>query len=96
MNKIVDRDTFLYYLNNADVNWEATARECITKSFELAKENKKLKEKLEEIKEVAKNYRENCKIEGNCLDKRLCSTCYFGGGLEVCEYIADIIEGAEK
>ena len=49
MNKIVDRDTFLYYLDNADVNWEATARECIAKGFELAEENKKLKEKLEKI-----------------------------------------------
>lgn len=52
MNKIVDRDTFLYYLDNADVNWEATARECIAKGFELAEENKKLKEKLEKIESV--------------------------------------------
>lgn len=53
MSKIVDRDTFLYYLDNADVNWEATARECIAKGFELAEENAKLKEKLEKIKELA-------------------------------------------
>ena len=52
-----------------------------------------LEQKLEKIKEIAKTYRENCKIEGNCLDKRLCSTCYFGGGLEVCDDILDIIEG---
>ena len=35
MNKIVDRDTFLHYLDNADINWEVTARECIAKGFEL-------------------------------------------------------------
>jgi hypothetical protein len=52
MNEIVDRDTFLYYLDNADVDWEATARECIAKGFELAEENKKLKEKLEKIKHI--------------------------------------------
>lgn len=59
------------------------------------KQLKRCEQKLEKIKEVAKIYRENCKIEGNCLDKRLCSTCYFCGGLEVCDDILDIIEGAE-
>lgn len=52
MSKIVDRDTFLYYLDNADVDWEATARECIAKGFELGDENKKLKKKLERIESV--------------------------------------------
>ena len=64
MSKIVDRDTFLYYLDNADVNWEATARECIDKAFELAEENKKLKEKLEKIKNiVVANYTCKCALE---------------------------------
>ena len=64
MSKIVDRDTFLYYLDNADVNWEATARECIAKGFELAEENKKLKEKLEKIKDiVVANYTCKCALE---------------------------------
>ena len=49
-DRIVDRDTFLYMLDNADINWEETARECIKKCFELAEENKKLKEKLEGIR----------------------------------------------
>ena len=52
MNKIVDRDTFLHYLDNADINWEVTARECIAKGFELGDENKKLKEKLDDIEYI--------------------------------------------
>lgn len=60
------------------------------------KQLKRCEQKLDKIKEVVEIYRENCKIEGNCLDKRLCSTCYFGGGLEVCDDILDIIEGAEN
>lgn len=56
MSKIVDRDTFLYYLDNADVDWEATARECIAKGFELAEENKKLKEELAEANQLKDMY----------------------------------------
>lgn len=68
-------------------------QEAITK---LNKEKAKLKEKLEKIKEYITDYPNTCKIKGNCIDDRLCSTCFLGGGLEVCEYIADIIEGAEE
>lgn len=68
MNKIVDRDTFMHYLNNADVNWEATARECITKGFELAEENKKLKEKLNDIEYI---------ISYCAISKKSCYFCKF-------------------
>ncbi len=61
-------------------------------NIHLCEYKDELQVKLEKIKEIAENYRENCKIEGNCLDKRLCSTCYFGGGSEVCDYILDIIK----
>ena len=89
MNKIVDRDTFLYYLDNADVDWEATARECIAKGFELAEENKKLKEKLEKIAEISIT----------CLEQEYCSSnCKY---FEKCDvnpnsFILKVIEGAEE
>ncbi len=69
MSLFVDRDTFMHYLNTADVNWEATARECIAKGFELGDENKKLKEKnkqlkqtLQKVKSIAKGVRSYLEI----------------------------------
>lgn len=82
MNEIVDRDTFLYYLDNADVNWEATARECIAKGFELAEENKKLKEQLEKVKKICKKYEE--------------TNTYFDLTFDVINDILKILEGAEE
>ena len=38
-----------------------------------------------------KDYKGQCNIPGNCLDKRLCSTCFIGGALELGESILDII-----
>ena len=89
MNKIVDRDTFLYYLDNADVNWEATARECIAKGFELADENKKLKEKLEKIEKVILR----CK-EANCTNCEYQDKCNFNGD-DFDDYILRIVRGEE-
>lgn len=82
MSKIVDRDTFLYYLDNADVDWEATARECIAKGFELGDENKKLKEKLNDIENILIK----CTNAG-------CKECECTGICE--EYLLKIIRGEE-
>ena len=88
MSKIVDRDTFLYYLDNGDVNWEATARECIAKVFELGEENKKLKEKLDKVEEVVLK----------CIETKYCTDCMFFTGCRRCckKYILKIIRGAEE
>ena len=61
----------------------------------LTAENRQLKQKLEEIKEYITDYPNACKIKGTCIDDRLCSSCFLGSGLEVCDDILDIIEGAE-
>ena len=47
---------------------------------------------LKQIVEKCKNYKENCKIEGNCLDERLCSTCFLGGANELGEWILDDLD----
>ena len=47
---------------------------------------------LKQIVEKCKNYKESCEIEGNCLDKRLCSTCFLGGANELGEWILDDLE----
>lgn len=47
---------------------------------------------LKQIVEKCKNYKENCKIEGVCLDERLCSTCFLGGANELGEWILDDLE----
>ena len=39
-----------------------------------------------------KDYKSQCNIPGNCLDKRLCSTCFIGGALELGESILEIIK----
>lgn len=89
MSKIVDRDTFLYYLDNADVDWEATARECIDKAFELAEENKRLKEKLNDIEYI---------ISYCAINKKSCYFCKFDKECEgeIKDLILKIIRGAER
>ena len=47
---------------------------------------------LKQIVEKCKNYKESCKIEGNCLDERLCSTCFLGGANELGEWILDDLD----
>ena len=47
---------------------------------------------LKQIVEKCKNYKENCKIEGVCLDERLCSTCFLGGANELGEWILSDLE----
>lgn len=47
---------------------------------------------LKQIVEKCKNYKESCKIEGNCLDERLCSTCFLGGANELGEWIFDDLD----
>lgn len=47
---------------------------------------------LKQIVAKCKNYEESCEIEGNCLDKRLCSTCFLGGANELGEWILDDLE----
>lgn len=47
---------------------------------------------LKQIINKIRNYEESCKIEGNCLDSRLCSTCFLGGANELGEWILDDLE----
>ena len=47
---------------------------------------------MKQIVEKCKNYKESCKIEGNCLDERLCSTCFLGGANELGEWILDDLD----
>ena len=44
---------------------------------------------IEKIKSYIKDYKESCKL--NCIDKRLCSTCFLGGANELGEEILDVI-----
>lgn len=46
---------------------------------------------LEEIKKHIESYKEQCNIPNNCVDNRLCSTCFLGGGNELGENILNII-----
>ena len=50
---------------------------------------------IEKIKKFIEDYKENCKIEGVCVDPRLCSTCFYGGAMELGEEILDIIKDEE-
>ena len=47
---------------------------------------------LKQIVDKCNNYKEDCKIEGNCLDERLCSTCFLGGANELGEWILDDLD----
>ena len=65
------------------------------KHNELIDYTRELEDKLEKIKEYVKYFPLICKEKGVCIDDRLCCTCFYGSGLEVCDDILDIIEGAE-
>lgn len=97
MSEIVDRDTFMYYLNNADVNWEATARECIAKGFEIGDENKKLKEKLEtlqdeigHLQQVLEQIKDLAMCGGDC--EYDCDNCMQG---QIDKLIREALNGRE-
>lgn len=47
---------------------------------------------LKRIVEICKDYPKQCEIEGNCIDDRLCSTCFLGGGCELAEEILGMFE----
>lgn len=47
---------------------------------------------LKDIIEKCKNYKEDCKIMGNCLDDRLCDICFLGGANELCDWILSDLE----
>lgn len=42
---------------------------------------------LKQIVELCKDYYKNCEIEGNCIDDRTCTSCFFGGGNELAQDI---------
>ena len=46
---------------------------------------------LKEIEECVVSSKEQCIIQDNCVDDRLCSSCFLGGANELGEYILDII-----
>lgn len=50
---------------------------------------------LEEIEKHIESYKKQCHIPNNCVDNRLCSTCFLGGGNELGENILDIINKAK-
>lgn len=90
MSKIVDRDTFLYYLDNADVNWEATARECIAKVFELGDENKKLKDEIGYLKQVLLKIKDIAMCVADC--EQDCDNCMQG---RIHQLIKEALNGKE-
>ena len=51
---------------------------------------------IEKIKKFIEDYKQNCEIEGVCLDKRLCCTCFYGGAMELIDEILDIIKEDES
>lgn len=53
------------------------------------------KKALEEIEGIIASYKEQCNIPNNCIDNRLCSTCFLGGANELGESILDIINKAK-
>lgn len=53
------------------------------------------KRALKEIEKHIESYKEQCNIPNNCVDNRLCSTCFLGGANELGEYILDIINKAK-
>ena len=58
--------------------------------------NKIHKELFDKIKSMILSYTDSCRIPGNCLDDRLCSTCFLGGAKELGEEILEIIKEYER
>lgn len=53
------------------------------------------KEVIEKIKSYIDDYKSNCKQNGVCIDDRLCSTCFYGGAVELGDEILDVIKEAD-
>lgn len=51
---------------------------------------------IEQIKNTIKSHAESCTLSGNCLDERLCLTCFLGGAKKLGEEILDIIKEYER
>ncbi len=51
---------------------------------------------IDKIKSMIESYRKSCDIDGNCLDPRLCHSCFLGGAVELGDEILDIIKEAEN
>ena len=47
---------------------------------------------LKQIVELCLDYPEQCKIEGNCIDDRCCTSCFLGGGCELAQDILQLFE----
>lgn len=60
-------------------------------SIELFNENARYRKALEEIEKHIESYKEQCNIPNNCVDNRLCSTCFLGSADELGEDILNII-----
>ena len=52
---------------------------------------KKKEAQIEKIKSYIDGYKQSCKLEGVCIDDRLCSTCFYGGAVELGDEILDVI-----
>lgn len=95
-----DGDCALYYADLSSDNNELLYGfncednpNCYYKQLKrLETENTKLKDTFKEIKTICKEYSENCKIDGNCIDDRLCSTCYFGGAIELIDELNEVLK----
>lgn len=47
---------------------------------------------MKQIYETCIEYHKNCKIEGNCIDDRTCTSCFFGGGNELADDILQLLQ----
>lgn len=65
------------------------------KREQVGKECDRYRKALEEIEEYIVSYKEQCDVPDNCVDSRLCSSCFLGGANELGEYILDIINKAK-
>lgn len=50
---------------------------------------------IDKIKSYIDSYKQSCKLEGVCIDDRLCSTCFYGGAVELGDEILDVIKEAD-
>ena len=55
----------------------------------LREENYKYRKKFEQILSFVRDYEESCKM--NCIDDRMCHSCFFGSAKELGDEIKDII-----
>ena len=86
MDKFVIKNcpNFMKHLNVCSLTWGKAS--CPPKQ---CSENNCL---LKEIVLYCNNYKECCEIGGNCIDERLCSTCFLGGANELADDILSELE----